>query len=465
MNTKFKRLNWLRSVLGIILSCLALTCEAKDQKPLPNIILFIGDDHNWWSSGCYGNEVVKTPNLDALAMEGMRFNRAYTTTAMCAPSRAVLYTGLYPHRNGCHMNHGATNLEVKSLPHYFEPLGYRVVLAGKTHIKPQSVYPFEYIAHEEAGAVIEGDKPFLLIIASHEPHGPHKKGDFAPEEVIIPPYLPDLPTLRNTTASYYNDILLLDSEIGEVREILKKSGKKENTLFIYAGDHGNGILSKWSCYEAGLRVPMIASWPGHIQPGVQSDAIINFADFVPTFFEIVGQTPPKPLDGTSFLKIMQGEKSKHREYTYGAHTNQGIISGTAYPIRSVCSERFKYIRNLNPEGQPTSIVTHGFYYTEVTTGLWADWKKEAEQNENTARLIKRYLNRPQEELYDLQNDPWELNNLASNPKFSKIKSDLSSELDRWMEQQNDQGMEAELSVPQMDWDKRKAARKASTKKS
>ena len=430
----------------LALCFVAIVCRGDAAEEKPNIIFFIGDDHSWWDSGCYGNDVVKTPNIDRLASQGMRFDRAYTVSAMCAVARSALYTGLYPHRNGCHMNHGLTREGTQSLPHYLKPLGYRVVLAEKTHIKPKSVYPFEYVKMQDAPSIIDSEEPFCLIVASHEPHGPHKNGEYDHDKVLMPPFLPDMPEFRKKQAGYYADIDALDKEIGVILDRLEQSGKSDNTLFVYAGDHGIGIMSKWTCYEAGLRVPFIARWPGRIEAGTTTDAMVSFVDVLPTFLEAAGAEVHADLDGRSFLKLLEGESRKHRDLVFGAHTNRGIISGDPYPIRSVRGQRYKYIRNLNPEGQPTNISTHGFDFTETSDGLWGSWKEKAEKDPEAARLLARVMTRPAEELYDLDSDPWELKNLADDPALAEVKTRLSSELDQWMLKQGDRGLEGELEI-------------------
>ncbi len=425
--------------LGLLVGCLA-------EPSKPNIVLFVGDDHSVWDVGCYGNKVIKTPNLDLLASQGMRFDRAFTITAMCAPARSMLYTGLGPVRNGCYMNHGKTHAHIKSLPHYLKPLGYRVVLAGKTHIKPKSVYPFEYVAQREAYGVIQGDEPFCLIVASNEPHTPHTGRDYPLDDMTVPPYLPDLKSAKVGISAYYTDIDKLDREIGGVMAMLKSSGIEKNTLFVYAGDHGYGLMAKWTCYETGLRVPFIVRWPGMVKAGSSTDAMVSFVDVLPTFLEAAGAEPAKDIDGKSFIGVLSGEKKTHRDRIYGLHTNQGIIYGQDYPVRSVRDNRFKYIRNLNPDGRPTNVSTCDSKDQEKTTGLWGEWREAAKTDEKVAKLLKRVMDRPAEELYDLEADPWELNNLAKHPDHAKTKARLRRELDQWMKQQGDQGMASELKV-------------------
>ena len=440
---------WFLGLAGLVASSAMMPCYTHGRETphiKPNLILFLGDDHSVWDAGCYGNKVVRTPNLDRLASEGMRFDRAFTTTAMCAPARSMLYTGLFPHRNGCHMNHGATREGIKSLPHYLKPSGYRVALAGKKHIKPNTVYPFEYLGQKDIDKVILGNKPFCLVIASNEPHGPHQQGGYGLEEVPVPPYLSDTAAVRRNLAGYYTDIDTLDTELGHAMDLLERSGKQDNTLLLYAGDHGNGLMAKWTCYEAGLRVPFLVRWPGRIKGGLATEAMVSFVDVLPTFLEAAGAEQPEGIDGRSFLRVLTGETDEHRKLIFGAHTNQGIISGEPYPVRSVRDARYKYIRNLNPHGRPTNVAVFGRDYKENTTGAWAEWKAKAKTDASAARLLARVMNRPSEELYDLQHDPWELKNLASDPSLAEEKARLRQELDEWMNQQEDLGMDSELAV-------------------
>jgi N-sulfoglucosamine sulfohydrolase len=320
---------FIYSVISVITS---MICFGNTEGLKPNIVLFLADDQSVWDLGCYGNPAIRTPNMDQLASEGLRFNRAFTSTAMCAPSRSMLYTGLFPHRNGCHMNHGTTREGVKSLPHYLKPLGYRVVLAGKTHIKPRSAYPFEYISQKDIDKVILGKQPYCLIIASQEPHTPHQQGKYKPEDVTVPPYIPDIPAVRKDLAGYFTDIDSLDGELGQTLDLVKASGKEKDTLFIYTSDHGNSLMAKWTCYESGLRVPIIARWPGRIDPKSQTDAMISFVDVLPTFIEVAGEKFPSKLTARAF-SLYSMEIKRNIANGSMAHTPiKGLFQ--AYPIPS-----------------------------------------------------------------------------------------------------------------------------------
>lgn len=444
-----KRREFVQTAALGVLSTQLSSCSAKRGKT-PNIVFILSDDQLKQDVGCYGNDVIRTPNIDKIAKEGVRFTRAYTPTAMCAPSRNALYTGLYPHRNGCHMNHGPTKPDVKTLPAYLSELGYRVGLAGKTHIKPKEVFPFEYMKGDMASIeefMNKDTSPFCLVFASDEPHAPHKTGGYDPADVLVPPYKVDTPESRQLAADYYTDIDTVDRETGDILDLIDKYKLTENTVVFWASDHGFELFAKWTCYEAGLNVPFLVRWPGKIKPGTVSDAMISFVDFVSTAIDIAGGTPPKDLDGKSFKDVIVGGRKEHHETIYGAHTNQGIWSGETYPIRSVRNDRYKYIRNLYPEGKFTCIPTHGWDYNEEHAGkVFKSWKKKAKTDRFAAERVSKLQKRPAEELYDLEKDPFELNNLAEDSDYSNVLLELSGKLDEWMKVQGDEGLAAELKV-------------------
>jgi len=457
-NGNLNRRDFLKTVgLGAasvtILGCTSAANQptGKNHKEKPNIVLFLADDQSIDDVGCYGNNVIRTPNMDRLAKEGLKFNLAFTPTAMCSPSRSALYTGLYPHRNGCHPNHSKIKPGIKTLPYYLRSLGYRVGLAGKVHVKPKDQFPFEYMGLKpkqiENFITSVTNKPFCLIVASNEPHGPHKKGGYEPGRIPVPQNKVDTLQTRQQLANYYTDIDLLDEELGRVLDLLKKHSLEQNTLFIYTSDHGYDIFAKWSCYDAGLHVPFIVRWPGKVKAMSVTDAMISFVDVLPTFIEIAGGKPPKDIDGRSFLHVLLGRKKKHHDVVFGAHTTRGIISGRAYPIRSMRTQTHKYIRNLNPQGMFQCVTTHGHDYKEIDHSMWGSWKEKAGTDAFDAKRVRMFQYRPAEELYDIIKDPYELNNIADDSTHKKLLASLGKKLDAWMKQQGDRGMKAEMAVP------------------
>ncbi len=432
--TRSEFLQTSAAALTLSAGCAALP---RTPAPRPNFVIFIADDHDLFYTGCYGNETVRTPNIDRIAREGLRFDNAYTATAMCAPSRSMLYTGLFPHRNGAHQNHSSIRDGIDTLPVYLGALGYRVALAGKRHIKPETAFPFEYIEQDAIGAFLDGvgETPFCLIIASKQPHTPHETGGYNPDEVPLHPALLDTPATRQRVADYCTDIDLLDAEVGVALDALESRGLLDTSLFIYTSDHGAPLpFGKWTCYESGLRVPFAIRWPGHVVPGTTTDAMIEFVDVLPTFIELAGGTPPRDLDGNSFAKLLQGKVTEHRDTIYGAHTTEGINNGGFYPIRSVRVGNLKYILNLNPDGTFTNNITEG---GERFGDLWESWKALAKTNGWAEDRVTLYQHRPLQELYDLAVDPHELHNLAEDEEYAPQMVPLRRRLLFWMRDQDD----------------------------
>ncbi|MCZ6673920.1 MAG: sulfatase-like hydrolase/transferase, partial [Verrucomicrobia bacterium] len=224
----------------------------------PNILLFLSDDLSWHDLGCYGNEEVSTPNLDQLAWEGLRFEYCFNSAPMCAPTRMSLYTGIHPVRNGAHPNHSFVYPDVKSIPHYLEPLGYRVALLGKKHYQPEENFPFEWLgglSHDSGKDEIDldisqvdtfinrkADQPWCLIVASNQSHMPWNRGDptaYSADELTLPPYMVDTPETREAMTRYYAEITYMDDQLGQCLDILEQSGQKENTLVIYLSEQGS----------------------------------------------------------------------------------------------------------------------------------------------------------------------------------------------------------------------------------
>jgi uncharacterized sulfatase len=412
----------------------------------PNFFLFLADDLGKNDIGYAGNRYVQTPNIDSFAKNGIDFRNMYTPTAMCAPSRSALYTGLYPHSNGCYMNHGATNTHVKTLPVYLKQLGYSVALVNKKHINPKSIYPFDFIKDNQLEEYLKkATSPVCIIYASYEPHGPHSSDNLEPDSVIIPPKWVDTKSTREKLAGYYSDISKLDNEFQYFLHTIHKNNSDTNSIVIFTSDHGYGYFGKWSCYEAGLHVPFFMQSDGFTFLEDDIGALTSFVDIVPTFIELAGGSVPENLDGRSFLPLLKGEKTATHKHIYGIHTTRGIWSGKAYPVRSITNGKFKYIMNLNATQKFQNILTNGRYFGD-TSDASAEWKEWLKQRENN-KWVDLYQIRPSEELYNLENDPDEMNNLANMPQYNDIKFELKKSLQQWMNQQNDKGLESELEVP------------------
>lgn len=422
----------------------------------PNIILFLSDDHACRDAGCYGNSVVRTPNLDRLAAQGMRFERAFTVTPTCVPSRASIYTGLGPHRHGSHENHSRIDPGIRTLPHYLASLGYRTLLAGKTHVKPKEAYPFTYLdtgggwnteivtrgseVAEFLGSEAAREQPFCLVIATNNPHVPWPRSTaYEPAEVPLHPYLLDTDETRKAMANYYGDVSRMDRELGRAMDLLEEQGLADQTALIYTSDHGPQFPhGKWELYDYGIHIPLVVRWPGTVAAGSTSPAMVSSVDLLPTLIQMTGAQPPRHTDGMSFMPVLTGRTSSHRERIFATHTRD--LNMNYYPMRAVRDSRYKYIRNLAPERAYTCHITNSNNF-EANGGeqLWNSWLMEANRSEEAREKVKGYQHRPAEELYDLENDPAELQNLAGAPELETVKSELRSRLGRWMRQQGDPG--------------------------
>ena len=426
----------------------------------PNVLILLADDCTFSDLAVHGGQNARTPNLDRLAAEGLVFERAYVTAAMCQPCRAELYTGLQPMRNGCAWNHSACRPETRSLPHHLEPAGYRTGIAGKVHVTPKSCFPFEEVpgfdasavraptnSHDLAGvkAFMSRDKaqPFCLVVGLTEPHVPWVMGDatqYPTDQLKLPPNIADTPKTREDFSRYLAEITYMDGQVGEILAALEASGAAQETLVLFTSEQGSQFPgNKWTCWDTGLHTTLIARWPGTVKAGTRTPALVQYADVVPTLLEVVGVKSAQAFDGTSFAAVLRGEKSTHREYAYAAHNN--IPEGPAYPIRSVTDGEWRYIRNLLPEEIYIEKHLMGLMGgATVHNPYWSSWMATALDNPHTYTLVKRYMHRPAEQLYHTTADPAEMTNLAHQPEHAARKAKLSAALDQWLNQQGDPGI-------------------------
>ncbi|MBA4150886.1 MAG: sulfatase [Verrucomicrobia bacterium] len=317
-------------------------------------------------------------------------------------------------------------------------------------IAPADSFPFDYLGgkgdaldFKAAQKYIEKDKsePFCLVVASHQPHGPWDQGDaslYDPKKLSLPPYIVDTPETREERARYLAEVTYLDGEVGRVMKMLEESGQSKNTLFLFLSEQGSSFPGgKYNLYDVGIRAAAIARWPGKIKAGSESDALASYVDIVPTFVEAAGGKPIQGLDGRSFLNVLTGKTNQHRDYVFAVATSLGVKGVThPYGIRCVRDERFKYIWNLNSENIfPCSRAAHSHT---------SSWVQMAKTNVVARERLDRFLHRPEVELYDLKNDPWEQKNIASDPKHRDTLARLRKELDSWMREQGDLGVQTEL---------------------
>ncbi|MCA9231596.1 MAG: sulfatase [Planctomycetales bacterium] len=465
-----------------------------------NIVLFVTDDQSL-DAGCFGNSVIQTPSMDALAADGTLFTHAFCTTASCSASRSVILTGLHNHANG-HYGHQhdyhkfSSYSNIVSLPVLLGKAGFRTARCGKYHVAPESVYQFDVVVPgssrspvemaDNCREFIEGsqDRPFFLYLCTSDPHrnnrrakelpeqpdrfgnpGPGEKGYPGVEEIVydpaavqVPGFLPDTPTCRAEIAQYYQAISRIDQGLGRLLEILKQAGRWDDTLVIFISDHGIAMPgAKTTVYEGGLRSPCLVRNPYGSRRGVASDAMISWVDIAPTILDFAGvfeagkskvrseileqiaspepgaqqtkATRPGELHGRSFLSLLQEEHATGWDEVYASHTFHEIQM--YYPMRVVRTRRYKLIWNI---AYPLPFP--------FASDLWAapTWQAQYRQGLDAsygAKTVGSYIQRPEFELYDLEQDPYEGNNLAGDSKFTKLLDEMKAKLRDFQQRTND----------------------------
>lgn len=417
----------------------------------PTIVVFLADDLGCLDIQPYGAAAMHTPHLQALAAEGLAFDRAFVVSPSCAPSRAALLTGLSPARNGAEANHTLPRPELKKWPAFFQELGYEVVAFGKVaHYRHTAQYGFDHFAHDafhdhaaipaavdylrrRRGAT---DRPLCLMVGSNWPHvpWPENAGEYDPQELPLPAGTIDTPATRAWRARYAAAVSRADDDLGVIRAAVREHLGPE-VLFLFTSDHGaQWPLGKWNCYDAGIRTPLIVAWPGVVAPGTRTEAMVSWLDLLPTLLEAAGGQPPDWLDGRSFLPVLRGAATTHRTQIFTTHTGDGRWN--IYPIRSLRTAEWKYIRNLHPEFAFTTHIDLGS--PRDGRELFASWEERARTDPAAAEIVRRYHARPAEELYDLRADPHEQHNLAEDPRYAERLTSLRRELDAWMAATGDQ---------------------------
>lgn len=424
------------------------TAEILDQ---PNIILFVADDHGTDALGCYGNEIIKTPNLDKLANEGTIFKNAYCTSASCAASRSVILSGKFGHATGSYghvhdYHHFSTFDNVKSLPVLLEAEGYETARIGKYHVAPETVYHFNTVLEadprntvemaDKCENVLNSDKPFFLYFCTDDPHRGHPfepeqwndpnsfgnkvegyKGVetvvYDPKDVLVPSFLPDTKESREEIAQYYQSISRIDQGFGKLMKMLQESGKADNTIVMYISDNGMAFPgAKTTVHEPGIKLPCIIKDPTNSVKGTTNSAMISWVDLTPTILDMAKVNfEAKDFHGKSFKNIIAEDNPKGWNEIYASHTFHEITM--YYPMRVVRSDNYKLIWN----------IAYRLEYP-FASDLWASSTWQSIYRNNIEyygpKKVENYLFRAEFELYDLEKDPNELNNLATQKEFKKV---------------------------------------------
>ena len=446
---KFTRKEFLATAALTSLAPLALQGQTKKQpRKQPNILLYIVDDQGMNDAKCYGNPVIKTPGLNILAENGVKFTKAFCTSASCSASRSVILSGLHNHANGTYghihsYNHFSSFNKIKTLPVLLEQAGYRTGRAGKYHVAPEEVFKFQktFKGHSpkmmaaNCKSFIEekSDKPFFLYFCTHEPHRPFKRDGsdpIKPEDVIVPPYLPDTKECRKELAKYYMSVQRADSGLLELINILKKTGHWEDTVILYASDNGIAFPgAKTNLDEPASRLPFVFRDPTQKKQGGTCNAILNYTCITPTLLDFAGALPKRnKFHGKSFKSIIGEENPKGWDETYMSHTFHEITM--YYPMRVLREKRYKLIWNI------ASGLDYPFASDLYGSSTWKSVKKQGLETYGK-RSIKDYLKRPKFELYDLQTDPDEVKNLAYNPAHKKTLERMKTKLKTFQKKTRD----------------------------
>lgn len=439
----------------------AFSKQQKDDRP--NILLIVSEDHGPHLS-CYGDEVIKTPNLDAIANNGYRFTNAYVSESVCSPSRSTMLSGLYPHQTG-HLGlttHGFHYvMPVNTIYARLKEAGYRTGMIGKLHVMPESDFPIGFrkipgpnYERKDMGGYAryadqffkESDQPFFLMVNFPDTHWPFiNQIDGRPKHLLTENdvktfnYMAfDSPIIRSYTTALYNCMARLDECVGELIDKLKSSGKERNTLIFFMSDHGDEMArGKFDIYEAGTKVPFMMSWPGKINKGVVNNALISTIDIVPTILDVAGLPPAKELPGKSLLPLFKAPNMNFRQYLY---TEKNVDETDLYfPRRAVRDKRYKLIYSLLDS--PRNIVAARYMADHKAKLSPIGGSPTLSELKTVSPLVQKiyyaWLNPKKIQLYDLEKDPWEFNDLSGDPKYAQIKKRLLNVLFKWQKDTDD----------------------------
>jgi arylsulfatase A-like enzyme len=447
---------------GLAVAVCSVPVRASKETPYgvttnrPNILWILSEDISPDLS-CYGDPTVQTPNLDKLAAQGIRFTQAFTTAPVCSPSRSAMITGMFQttigaHNHRSHRNDGYTLPEpVKLITEYFRQAGYftanvktaapGVAGSGKTdfNFKFKNAFDGDDWNQRKTG------QPFFAQLSISMTHrGGHWKNvrkmldnPVNPAEVKLPPYYPDHPVAREDWATYLNSIQVMDQYMGKIMKRLDDEGLADNTVVIFIGDNGQcHVRGKQWLYDGGIHIPLLVRWPGKLEAGQVCDNLVSSIDISATILKIAGIQPPKHLEGRLFLEPDgQGawKPVNVHDYIIAARDR---CDETVDHIRCVRTKQYKYIRNFMPERpytQPNAYKEQSYPMLNLMKELHAQGKLTPVQE------LFMAPRKPDEELYDLTNDPWEINNLAASPQHQAMLKTMRAILDKWIKETGDMG--------------------------
>jgi arylsulfatase A-like enzyme len=455
-------------VVGLVAA--ALRAGAAEEAARPNILFLFGDDWAWPHASCLAAPQVKTPTFDRLAREGVLFRNAHCAAPSCSPSRAAILTGQWHWRleQGANLR-GFIAPRFEVYPDLLERAGYHAGFAGKGYGpgslggRPRNPAGQNYKSFAAFLAARPKGKPFCFWFGSTHPHRAYKwesgvQSGMDPAKVVVPPYLPDCETVRKDICDYYFEVQVFDTQAGELVAALTESGELDNTLIVMSGDNGWPFpRCKANLYESGTHQPLAVRWGAKVKGGRTVDDFTSLADLAPTFLDAAGLPVPKSMTARSLLPVLLSEKSGQvdagRDHVLtGMETHvrcrdlgDGTLGG--YPMRSIITKDFHFIRNFKPErwaaGDPQGCEVPGaepFTYQQLTTNTRAALA-DCDASPSKAWMVlhrgdpavkplsqRAFGKRPERELYDLRKDPYELKNVADAPAYAEIVRQLEERL-------------------------------------
>ena len=438
----------LSNLIILPLLCIGSITGASTQRP--NVVLIIADDVSADFS-CFGGQV-ETPHIDGLALDGVRFDNAYVTASSCSPSRNSIITGRYPHNTGApelHMNLPEGQF---MFPQALKEAGYYTVLSGKWHMGEATRPAFDLLdaAHypnDPTGAVNwiqilqqrPKDRPFFLWYSAFDAHRPWEGDAEArphdPAALDLPVGIPDTPIARADFASYCDEVRRFDRYVGAVVAELKAQEVFENTLILVLSDNGRPFpRSKTSLYDSGMKTPLVAHWPeGRFQAGAVSDSLVSSIDLAPAILEAAGLPLAAQLQGHSLLPICRDPEVETRDLLFGERN---------WHVQRACGRLVRqgdwvYMRDFTPGSYSFQMVNH-------EDGTYAELLRLRAEGELSAVQLEVFsTDRPEELLFNVSDDPDQLNNLATNPEHRQMLLTLRSALDDWQARTGD-------SIPELD---------------
>lgn len=427
--------------VALMMARSAPTMAQVGTQDRPNIIVLVADDLGWRDLGVYGNAVIRTPNIDRLARSGLRVVYAFGTSPQCSPSRISILSGKYSHATRTEDLHTPLPEGEPILPSYLRAQGYFTGMMAKTHIGPNGERQFQWYSAETAPAFpafldSAGTRPFFLWVGFHDPHRPYQRGavpnPHPPARVLVPPYLADTPETRADLVLYYDEIARMDGDIGRIVAELDRRKLRDKTLVVFLSDNGAPFpREKGTLYDSGTRTPLIFSWPSVITSGSVYDlGLVTTVDLAPTLLDFAGATSPETMQGRSFRPMLTAPDSyAGRTYVFSERNWHDCDEHQ----RALRTRGFKLIRTDAYTELPlctAADIAASLSFQALRARARAGRLTPAQQ-----RLFE--VPRARIELYDLASDPWELRNVADDPRYAEDVRELTGVLQKWIEQSDD----------------------------